>query len=76
VWPSAAIDLSSAAQSSSLPPTAAAHTVRTWYLNSCDYLDPALAWTGVKHSGRGVSLSTLGFLAVTRPKSLHLRPAP
>jgi acyl-CoA reductase-like NAD-dependent aldehyde dehydrogenase len=48
----------------------------TWYLNSCDYLDPALAWTGVKHSGRGVSLSTLGFLAVTRPKSFHLRLAP
>jgi len=48
----------------------------TWYLNSCDYLDPALAWTGVKHSGRGVSLSTLGFLSVTRPKSFHLRLAP
>jgi acyl-CoA reductase-like NAD-dependent aldehyde dehydrogenase len=48
----------------------------TWYLNSCDYLDPALAWTGVKDSGRGVSLSTLGFLAVTRPKSFHLRPTP
>jgi acyl-CoA reductase-like NAD-dependent aldehyde dehydrogenase len=48
----------------------------TWYLNSCDYLDPPLAWTGVKHSGRGVSLSALGFMAVTRPKSFHLRPAP
>jgi acyl-CoA reductase-like NAD-dependent aldehyde dehydrogenase len=48
----------------------------TWYLNSCDYLDPALAWTGVKHSGRGASLSTLGFLSVTRPKSFHLRLAP
>jgi len=45
----------------------------TWYLNRCDYLDPALAWTGVKDSGRGVSLSTLGYLAVTRPKSFHLR---
>ena len=45
----------------------------TWYLNRCDYLDPALAWTGVKDSGRGVSLSTLGFRAVTRPKSFHLR---
>ena len=48
----------------------------TWYLNRCDYLDPALAWTGVKSSGRGVSLSTLGFRAVTRPKSFHLRVAP
>lgn len=47
----------------------------TWYLNRCDHLDPALAWTGVKDSGRGVSLSTLGFLAVTRPKSFHLRTA-
>jgi acyl-CoA reductase-like NAD-dependent aldehyde dehydrogenase len=48
----------------------------TWYLNRADYLDPALAWTGVKDSGRGVSLSTLGFRALTRPKSFHLRPAP
>jgi len=47
----------------------------TWYLNRCDYLDPALAWTGVKDSGRGVTLSTLGFRAVTRPKSFHLRLA-
>ena len=45
----------------------------TWYLNRCDYLDPALAWTGIKDSGRGVSLSALGFRAVTRPKSFHLR---
>lgn len=28
--------------------------------NSCDFLDPALAWTGVKDSGRGVSLSKFG----------------
>jgi acyl-CoA reductase-like NAD-dependent aldehyde dehydrogenase len=48
----------------------------TWFLNRCDHLDPALAWTGVKDSGRGVSLSTLGFGAVTRPKSFNLRPAP
>ena len=45
----------------------------TWYLNRCDHLDPALAWTGVKDSGRGVSLSVHGFRAVTRPKSFHLR---
>jgi acyl-CoA reductase-like NAD-dependent aldehyde dehydrogenase len=47
----------------------------TWYLNRCDHLDPALAWAGVKDSGRGVSLSALGFRAVTRPKSFHLRLA-
>jgi acyl-CoA reductase-like NAD-dependent aldehyde dehydrogenase len=45
----------------------------TWYLNRCDYLDPALAWTGVKDSGRGCTLSTLGYEALTRPKSFHLR---
>jgi hypothetical protein len=28
--------------------------------SSCDYLDPALAWTGVKNSGRGISLSKFG----------------
>lgn len=32
----------------------------TVFLNRCDYLDPALAWTGVKDSGRGVSLSRFG----------------
>jgi acyl-CoA reductase-like NAD-dependent aldehyde dehydrogenase len=47
----------------------------TWYLNRCDYVDPALAWTGVKGSGRGVTLSTLGFRAVTCPKSFHLKLA-
>jgi acyl-CoA reductase-like NAD-dependent aldehyde dehydrogenase len=45
----------------------------TWFLNRCDYLDPALAWTGVKDSGRGCSLSRLGYETVTRPKSFHLR---
>jgi len=45
----------------------------TWYMNRCDYLDPALAWTGVKDSGRGCTLSQLGFEAFTRPKSFHLR---
>jgi acyl-CoA reductase-like NAD-dependent aldehyde dehydrogenase len=45
----------------------------TWYMNRCDYLDPALAWTGVKDSGRGTTLSRLGFEAFTRPKSFHLR---
>jgi acyl-CoA reductase-like NAD-dependent aldehyde dehydrogenase len=45
----------------------------TVYVNRCDYLDPGLAWTGVKDSGVGCSLSRLGFLQVTRPKSYHLR---
>jgi acyl-CoA reductase-like NAD-dependent aldehyde dehydrogenase len=45
----------------------------TWFMNRCDYLDPALAWTGVKDSGRGCSLSVLGYEQLTRPKSFHLR---
>ena len=45
----------------------------TWFMNRCDYLDPALAWTGVKDSGRGCTLSALGYEALTRPKSYHLR---
>ncbi|GIW33229.1 aldehyde dehydrogenase family protein [Meiothermus sp.] len=45
----------------------------TVFLNRCDYLDPALAWTGVKESGRGCSLSVLGYEQLTRPKSYHLR---
>ena len=45
----------------------------TWFMNRCDYLDPELAWTGVKDSGRGCTLSRLGFDAFTRPKSFHLR---
>ena len=45
----------------------------TWFMNRCDYLDPALAWTGVKESGRGCTLSALGYAALTRPKSFHLR---
>ena len=47
----------------------------TWFQNRCDYLDPALAWTGVKDSGRGCSLSRLGYESLTRPKSFHLRLA-
>ncbi|MEK7821155.1 MAG: aldehyde dehydrogenase family protein [Pseudomonadota bacterium] len=45
----------------------------TWFMNRCDYLDPALAWTGVKDSGRGCTLSALGYEHLTRPKSFHLR---
>lgn len=45
----------------------------TWFMNRCDYLDPALAWAGVKQSGRGCTLSTLGYETLTRPKSYHLK---
>jgi acyl-CoA reductase-like NAD-dependent aldehyde dehydrogenase len=47
----------------------------TVFLNRCDYLDPALAWTGVKNSGRGCTLSRVGFEQLTRPKSFHFRLA-
>ncbi|HYD36778.1 MAG TPA: aldehyde dehydrogenase family protein, partial [Allosphingosinicella sp.] len=47
----------------------------TVFANRCDYLDPSLAWAGVKLSGRGASLGRLGFETVTRPRSLHLRSA-
>jgi acyl-CoA reductase-like NAD-dependent aldehyde dehydrogenase len=45
----------------------------TWFMNRCDYLDPALAWVGVKDSGRGCTLSVVGFEHLTRPKSFHMR---
>jgi acyl-CoA reductase-like NAD-dependent aldehyde dehydrogenase len=45
----------------------------TFFANRCDYLDPALTWTGVKDTGRGASLSKYGYDALTRPKSYHLR---
>ena len=47
----------------------------TVFLNRCDYLDPALAWTGVKNSGRGCTLSRVGFEQLTRPKSYHFKVA-
>jgi acyl-CoA reductase-like NAD-dependent aldehyde dehydrogenase len=47
----------------------------TVFLNRCDYLDPALAWTGVKNSGRGCTLSSIGFEQLTRPKSYHFKVA-
>ena len=45
----------------------------TVFANRCDYLDPSLAWTGFKNSGRGASLGRWGFESVTRPRSFHLR---
>ncbi|MEX0349718.1 MAG: aldehyde dehydrogenase family protein [Paracoccaceae bacterium] len=47
----------------------------TVFLNRCDYLDPALCWTGCKDTGHGAGLSVLGFHALTRPKSYHLKKA-
>lgn len=45
----------------------------TVFMNRCDYLDPALCWTGCKDTGHGAGLSVLGFHALTRPKSHHYR---
>jgi acyl-CoA reductase-like NAD-dependent aldehyde dehydrogenase len=45
----------------------------TVFMNRCDYLDPALCWTGCKDTGRGAGLSVLGYQALTRPKSYHLK---
>ena len=45
----------------------------TFFMNRCDYLDPGLAWTGVKNTGIGVTLSVLGFDHLTRAKSYHIR---
>ena len=45
----------------------------TVFMNRADYLDPALCWTGCKDTGRGGSLSYLGYHSVTRPKSYHLK---
>jgi acyl-CoA reductase-like NAD-dependent aldehyde dehydrogenase len=45
----------------------------TWFMNRCDYLDPALAWVGIKDSGRDCTLSEEAYGYLTRPKSYHLR---
>jgi len=45
----------------------------TFFVNRCDYLDPALAWVGVKNSGRGCTLSGMGYQSLTRAKSFHLK---
>jgi acyl-CoA reductase-like NAD-dependent aldehyde dehydrogenase len=45
----------------------------TVFMNRCDYLDPGMPWSGWKDSGRGVSLSALGFEGLTKPKSIHFR---
>ena len=45
----------------------------TVFMNRADYLDPGLAWTGVKDTGRGITLSALGYSSLTQAKSYHLR---
>lgn len=45
----------------------------TVFMNRADYLDPALCWTGCKETGRGGSLSVIGYHNLTRPKSYHLK---
>ncbi|MGV8834366.1 MAG: aldehyde dehydrogenase family protein [Devosia sp.] len=45
----------------------------TVFANRCDYLDPALVWTGVKDTGKGGSLSEIGYTNLTQPKSYHLK---
>jgi acyl-CoA reductase-like NAD-dependent aldehyde dehydrogenase len=45
----------------------------TVFANRCDYLDPALVWTGVKDTGKGGALSEIGYHNLTQPKSFHLR---
>ncbi len=45
----------------------------TVYWNCCDRVSPRLPWSGVKHSGIGLTLSTYGIQTFTRPKSWHLK---
>ena len=45
----------------------------TVFMNRCDYLDPALCWTGCKNTGKGGGLSVIGYHNLTRPKSYHLK---
>jgi acyl-CoA reductase-like NAD-dependent aldehyde dehydrogenase len=48
--------------------------VGTVFANRCDFVDPRLPWSGVGLSGRGHSLSVLGFDQLTRTRSLHFKP--
>ena len=54
-------------------PIAAAIEAGTVFINRCDYLDPALAWNGIKDSGNGCSLSEIGYEYLTRPKSYYFK---
>ena len=66
----ASIWTENAERGESLAARTAAGTV---YVNRCDYLDPELAWVGIKDSGHGCTLSRLGFHHLTRPKSFNIR---
>ncbi|HVZ31825.1 MAG TPA: aldehyde dehydrogenase family protein, partial [Polyangiaceae bacterium] len=46
----------------------------TVFMNRCDFVDPRLPWSGVGLSGRGHSLSVLGYDQLTRTRSLHFKP--
>ena len=46
------------------------------YWNCCDRVSPRLPWSGRRHSGLGVTLSTHGIRAFLRPKAWHLRSRP
>jgi acyl-CoA reductase-like NAD-dependent aldehyde dehydrogenase len=43
------------------------------YWNCCDRVSPRLPWSGVGHSGIGLTLSSYGIQTFTRPKAWHLR---
>jgi acyl-CoA reductase-like NAD-dependent aldehyde dehydrogenase len=45
----------------------------TVFMNRCDHVDPSLPWSGWKDSGRGLSLSRMGFESLTRTRALHYR---
>jgi acyl-CoA reductase-like NAD-dependent aldehyde dehydrogenase len=47
----------------------------TVFMNRCDYLDPALVWAGVKNTGKGHTLSELGYHQLTRAKSFNFKIA-
>ncbi len=43
------------------------------YWNCCDRVSPRLPWSGVGHSGVGLTLSTYGIETFTRTKAWHLK---
>ncbi len=47
--------------------------VGTVFQNRCDHVDPRLPWSGVGLSGRGHSLSVLGFDQLTRTRAWHFK---
>jgi acyl-CoA reductase-like NAD-dependent aldehyde dehydrogenase len=50
--------------------------VGTVFQNMCDYLDPALPWSGARGSGKGTTMSQSGFFHLTRRKSINFRVKP